>query len=69
MTKNEFIATRLAKMRLAAAEARLVIFRKTSADPGGFTTGKIAAIARNNVLNIPLLAHDDKRGCPVRMVL
>jgi hypothetical protein len=36
MTKKALIATRRASIRLVAADARLVILRKTSAEPGGY---------------------------------
>jgi hypothetical protein len=42
-TKNEFLATRLARRRRVSGEAPRVKPKKTSADPGGLTTGKIAA--------------------------
>ena len=43
MTKNALIEIRRASERRVATEARLVKLRKTSAEPGGLTTGKSAA--------------------------
>src|SRR5688572_7064519 len=50
ITKNEFRATRQARMRRISGVAPRVKPKKTSADPGGLTTGKIAASTRRKVL-------------------
>ena len=49
ITKKALIATRRARDLLVAMEARLVMLRNTSADPGGLTTGKSAASTRRKV--------------------
>src|SRR3954452_13228873 len=46
------MATRRARSARVAAEARLVMVRNTSAEPGGFTTGKSAANISRYVSNI-----------------
>src|SRR5581483_11818857 len=54
-TKNEFMATRLARIRRISGVAPRVKARKTSADPGGLTIGKIAASTSRKVLNASLM--------------
>jgi hypothetical protein len=52
MTKKQLIATRRANERLTAAEVLLVKLKKTSAAPGGLTTGKSAARTMRYVSSI-----------------
>jgi len=57
ITKNELIATRRARKRRASADARCVRLRNTSAEPGGFTIGKIAASTSRKISTAALPAH------------